>query len=967
MKPLLISLLVLAPTDEGSEKPVSFVHDVLPSLTKQGCNAGACHGSPTGKGGFRLSLRGYDPELDQVTLRRDVLGRRSNPLRPDDSLILLKPLMRVSHEGGQKLRPSDPAYSILRRWIAEGCRIDNPPACLRIEITPREKTLQWPDKELQLAVRAFYADGSARDITHLADFSSSEDTVAEVSRSGLIRGRERGEAAIIVRYEEHVAVCNFTLLRDVPGFKWPEPTEKNHIDHSVFARLKRLQIPPSPLCSDSEFIRRLYLDVLGVLPTAEEVRTFLADSAGDKRNKLIDKVLERPEYAEYHAHRWGDLLQVKAGKLSRAGAEKMHAWLVEAARSNMPFDRFARALLTAKGSTFENPPASYFRTSADTTSRAENTAQLFLGSRIQCAKCHNHPGDTWTQDAYHGIGMFFARVEQKAGTTPGEMIVSVGGKGEIIQPLSGRHARPRLPGVGVVDIPEDKDRREVFADWLTKADNPYFAKVAVNRVWGHLMGRGLVEQVDDFRVSNPPAHPELLDRLAADFVRDGHDLKKLTRTILKSRVYQLSSKTTPLNQNDNRYFSHAQARLLPAEVLLDAICQATGTPEVYPGRPAGTRAVQLPGPEGENPFLKTFGQPARETSCACERSQEPRLSQALELIGGDLIQRKLRNHRSRLGRHLDDLSARLKAAGQPPSEGLVLWLDASRGVVGTRVSEWQDQSGGKRHVRQGAGPQQPLLVSDAIAGLPAVRYNGTGSSLANTKSDLLPSGQARTILVVGKADGGGGTLLSFRRQTTGGKPIFVAQQVAFQGNYYVYTDGVNGAGNSMLPVQTAEKIREPFLSVHLSAGAGQKLGVRLNGEEQKVNQPGAVSKEDGTPGFVIGNREDVGGFGWGGDLAEVLVYDRVLGPRELEQAERYLATRYNLAARQRVKVPTVAKGPAEDRKLIGELYLSALCREPTDDELKAALDHLAAADDRRSGLEDIFWAVLNAKEFLFQH
>jgi Protein of unknown function (DUF1553)/Protein of unknown function (DUF1549) len=972
MTSLLTALLLLTPADAEPDRPASFVHDVLPVLTKQGCNAAACHGSPSGKGGFRMSLRGYEPALDQLTLLRQAQGRRVSPFRPAESLLLLKPLLLVPHEGGQKLRPGDPSHRILVRWISEGCRTDlDAPACVRLEVTPAEKSLTWPGKDLQLLARAYYADGTSRDVAHLADFKSADETVADVSLQGLVRGRERGETTIVVRYGEQAALCRLTLLRDVPGFAWPATPENNFIDALVFKRLKRLCIPPSPLCTDGEFIRRLYLDVLGVLPAPDEVRLFLADGKPDRRDRLIDKVLERPEYAEYWAHRWGDLLQVKAGKLSRTGAERMHNYLVQAAKTNMPFDRFARALLTSQGSTFTNPPASFFRTAGDGASRAENTAQLFLGARIQCAKCHNHPGDTWTQDGYHGIGAFFARVEQKPGPTPGEVLVSLADKGELTQPLNHKTARPMLPGIGLVALPEGKDRREFFADWLTRSDNPFFAKVAVNRVWGHLLGRGLVEPVDDFRISNPPAHPDLLDQLARDFLRDGCDLKKLTRTILRSRVYQLSSRTVPLNTNDNKYFSHAWARLLPAEVLLDAMSQATGSPELFPGRPAGTRATQLPGPEGEHPFLKTFGQPARETVCSCERSQEPKLAQPLELIGGELMMRKLHSSRGRISRLLDDPEARQKAAGQPSKDGLVLWLDASRGVKGPLVSEWLDQSGGNRHARQPTPQHQPALVAEALGGLPAVRFDGKDDFLNNTTTDLAPSGSPRTILVVGRAGSQGGALFSFRRQSNG-KPVFVAQQGAHQGSYYVYTDGINGAGNASLPIQTLDKIREPFVSVHVSAGAGKKLVVRLNGVEQKPAQPGGVGNDEGATGFVVGNREDVGVtmFPWDGDLAEVLVYNRVLTPADLEQAERYLSTRYNLPAKQNA-VTSPARDPmreaAENRKLIAELYLTALCREPTAEDWNAALAHLSEIKDRRAGLEDVFWAVLNMKEFLFQH
>lgn len=956
-----VALLLAAGGDRP--RPVSFVHDVLPILTKQGCNAAACHGSPAGKGGFRMSLRGHDPALDQLSLRQDVLGRRVSLVQPEASLILRKPLTQVSHQGGQRLTAGGPAHDILHRWIAEGCRTDlDAPTCVGLEVSPRTSTLHWPRREQRLTAIAHFADGASRDVTHLADFASSHERVAVVDQAGRIEGVARGEAAIVVRYGRHTVVCSFTQLREVPDFAWPEPPTNNHIDEMVFARLKRLQIPPSPLCSDSEFIRRVYLDLLGVLPGPEEVTTFLADRNPQKRNLLIDSVLERPEYHEYLAHRWGDLLQVQAGKLSRVGAEKMHGWLLESAKGNMPFDRFARTLLTASGSTFANPPASYFRTSPDTSRLAENTAQLFLGARIQCAKCHNHPGDTWTQDEYHGIAAFFARVEQKPANA-GEVVISLKEKGEVIQPLTNKKAVPMLPGTGRVEIPADRDPREVLADWLTRGDNPYFARTAVNRVWGHLMGRGLVEPIDDFRVANPPSHPDLLDRLAADLVRDNYDLRKLTRAILQSRVYQLSSREVPLNRGDDRYFSHAYARLMPAEVLLDAIDRVIGSS-------AGPRAVQLPGPAGEDPFLKTFGQPNRETSCTCERSQEPRLSQALEMIGGDLIQRKLKQPTSRIARHLDNPQLRLELAGQPPREGLVLWLDASRGAAGPQVARWEDQSGKGHHAEQSADQHRPVLVPSALGGLPAVRFDGKDDYLHNTTADLVPPGHPRTILIAGRAGERGGALLAFRRHSTGGKPVFVAQQGSYVGNYYVYTDGVNGPGNTTLPLATLDQLRRPFLSVHLSAGPGKKVAVRLNGEAQECVQPGSVGNDVGSTGFVVGNREDVSltMFPWDGEISEVLVYDRVLGQAEIEQAERYLATRYALPARGRVDVPvkSIAQAVEEDRELIVRLYLSALCREPTADELRGALDYLQATGDRREGLEDLFWAVLNTKEFLFR-
>ncbi|MEX2121912.1 MAG: DUF1549 domain-containing protein [Pirellulales bacterium] len=629
---------------------VSFNYGTLVALSKQGCNSGACHGSPSGKAGFRLSLRAYDPALDTLTLIRESYNRRTNSFEPEKSLLLRKPLMQIAHGGGRRLRTTDPAYEILHDWIQQGCQLDPPdaPTCVRVDVYPRQRILHRPAHTQQLHVLASFSDGSVRDITQLAAFSSSDEAVATVDENGLVVGHDRGEAAILVRYLEKIETAYVMFLKDIEGFQWNDPPENNYIDRFVFEKLQQLQILPSELCSDEEFVRRVYLDVIGVLPTVAEVAAFLGDQDPNKRAGLVDALLERPEYADYWTLKWGDLLRLRNNKVTPAGVPKFHRWLTTALRDNMPYDQFARELLTADGSTFSNPPANYFRTAADTNDCTETTSQLFLGIRIQCAKCHNHPFERWTQDNYYGIGAFFNRVQRKASARPDELVVYVARAGEVTQPRTGQQMKPWLPLTGDAELPGEGDRRQVFVDWLVQPDNPFFAKVEVNRIWGHLIGRGIVEPVDDFRDSNPPSSAALLDALARDFVEHGFDRKHVLRAILNSRTYQLSSRKNEFNKNDVKYFSHSRTRLLSAEQLLDAICQVTGVPEKYAGLPAGTRATQLPSPDVDNYFLKVFGQPARETACQCERSNESNLSQALQMINGPLVHSKVRDENNRL-------------------------------------------------------------------------------------------------------------------------------------------------------------------------------------------------------------------------------------------------------------------------------------------------------------------------------
>lgn len=638
--------------DAGSQPPVSFHYETLAALTKQGCNGGACHGAPSGKGGFRLSLAAYDPQLDEHSLIREAFGRRTNPLDPDASLILLKPLMKLPHGGGRRLYRTDPAYTILRQWIVQGCPVDaaDAPQCVRLEVYPHEeRVLAEPARVQQLSVRAHFSDGSVRDVTRLCVFTVSDDRVARVTPQGLVLGQDRGEVAVLVRYLQFVETVFLTFVRPVDGFVWPDPPAANYIDQLVYAKLRQLNFAPSPVCSDEVFLRRVYLDVIGILPTEDETRRFLSDPSPDKRKRLIDQLLERPEFARFWAQKWGDLLRVTKSQMGDGGVYKFHRWLERAIASNMPYDEMVRQLITASGSTLHNPAANFYRTAPDVSECVEVVAQLFLGTRLQCAKCHNHPFERWTQDNYYGLAAFFNHVQRKPSGRDDEWLVWPGERVPVVQPRTGRTMQPWVPFDGVLAIPDPVEPRQRLAEWLTSPDNPLFARVGVNRLWSQLFGRGIVDPPDDFRDSNPPSNVELLDALARDFVEHGFDRKHMLRTILNSRTYQASSQTTPLNEDDEKYFSHYYPRMLTAEQLLDAICHVTGVPERFGRMPAGTRATQLPTPElADSDFMKVFGQPSRLTVCACERSKTSNLGQALQLYNGPLIHAKLKDPNNRL-------------------------------------------------------------------------------------------------------------------------------------------------------------------------------------------------------------------------------------------------------------------------------------------------------------------------------
>lgn len=666
--------LVATAGRQGLGAEVSFRNEVMAVLSKAGCNLGVCHGNQNGKAGFKLSLRGQDPSLDWQSLTHDQFGRRTNRLDPQRSLILEKATVHVAHEGGQRFSTDSLEYGILLEWIAGGLKRDPPetPKLTRIEAAPCESILVDPADSVQLSVKAVFSDGSARDVTRLAVYEPA-NKLASVDQNGVVRRDGMGETTILVRFLDRQVPVRFAFVPERPEFIIRDSPENNYIDHHVFAKLRMLRINASELCDDVVFLRRAYLDLLGILPTASEARAFRTDRSADKRPRLVDALLERPEFADFWALKWSDLLRNEEKTLDRKGVQSFHQWIRSSIAASQPVDLFVHDLVAARGSTYSSPAANYYRANRDPVSRAEATAQLFLGLRLQCAKCHNHPFDRWTQDDYYSWASLFARVDYKILENnrrdkndlhefDGEQVVWMSRSGELENPRTQESAVPRFLGDHAMPLAPDDDRLEALADWIVSEHNPYFARSQINRIWYHLLGRGVVDPIDDFRATNPPSNPALLDTLAADFASHQFDLRHMLRTIMASRTYQLSAETNATNEEDEANFSHGLVRPLSAEQLLDSLNQVTGVSTRFRGYPQGLRASQLPGvisirARGEaitagEQFLTQFGKPPRLLTCECERSGDTTLRQAFQLIGGATINEALHEPDNRLGRLL---------------------------------------------------------------------------------------------------------------------------------------------------------------------------------------------------------------------------------------------------------------------------------------------------------------------------
>ncbi len=661
---LLCTLVCFAPNLEvlASEK-ISFRTDVMAVLSKAGCNAGACHGNANGKAGFKLSLRGEDPEHDFKILTRDQLARRVNPIDPATSLILLKATTEVAHEGGERFKKDSSEYRTLQQWVASGAKDDAESArkLERIEVSPSEKILIEPLRSMDLRVTAFFADKTSRDVTSLAVYEAANG-VAKVSYGGRIERESDGETVVIVRYLDRQVPVRITFVPARPGFKERKVAPRNYVDKLIFSKLKTLRMNPSELCRDEEFMRRAYLDLLGILPAASEAQNFVADHRPEKRARLVDELLQRPEFAEFWALKWADLLRMEERVLDRKGSENFLHWIRQSIDEGKPMDQFARELIAARGSTYQEPAANYYRAIREPAARAEAAAQVFLGIRLQCAQCHNHPFDRWTQDDYYGWAGFFSAVQYKvlenkrrdsndSHEFKGEQVVYAADRKPMKNPRSGKPVSPRFLGDAVSPAENPTDKLDELAQWMTSARNPLFARSQVNRIWFHLMGRGIVDPIDDFRPTNPASHPELLDRLAADFVQSKFDLRHMIRLIMDSRTYQLSAIPNETNGDDEMNYSHIWPRRLSAEQLLDCEGQVTGAPVKFAGYPAGMRAAQIPGTVADrkhdrkasevDQVLEVFGKPQRLLSCECERSAETTMGQAFQLISGPAINEML--------------------------------------------------------------------------------------------------------------------------------------------------------------------------------------------------------------------------------------------------------------------------------------------------------------------------------------
>jgi hypothetical protein len=666
----------------AADASVSFRNDVMAVLSKAGCNAGVCHGNKNGKGGFKLSLRGEDPAWDHAVLSRGYFGRRTDPASPERSLILQKPTLQIAHEGGRRFAADSREYRILRAWIAAGMPDDggSAPGLKSLEVTPREAVVVEPERQVRLSVRAVFdgpQESSVRDVTDLAVYEPTSQLVS-VSRDGLVELSRRGdlspgEVTILVRFLDRQVAVRLAFVPARPDFVWQAPPEKNYLDRHVFARLKTLRMNPSPPAEDSVFVRRAFIDLLGVLPTADEARSFAADTRPDKRERLIDSLLDRPEFADHFALKLSDLLKNEERTIDRKGVQNFHHYLRTSIASGKPWNVLAGELVSARGSTYTEPATNFYRANRDPVERAEAAALVFLGTRLQCAKCHNHPFDRWTQGDYYSWAAVFARVDYKvlenkrrddndSHEFDGEQIVYLAQKpkSEVLDPRTGLPVPPQFLGG---EAPQGDDELEALAAWMTSPQNRLFAAAGANRLWYHVMGRGIVEPVDEFRDTNPPANPQLLDALADDFVAHRFDVRHLLRTIMTSQAYGLSAEPNETNGHDENQFSHALVRRLSAEQLLDAASQVLQVRPSFGGYPEGIRAGQIPGvaavrdrrarPSRGDSFLRLFGKPPRSLACDCERTSDMTLSQVIALVSGPLQSDLLTRSDNRLQELLD--------------------------------------------------------------------------------------------------------------------------------------------------------------------------------------------------------------------------------------------------------------------------------------------------------------------------
>lgn len=630
------TVLPITVSQATTDRPISFKLDVMPVFMRAGCNAGSCHGAARGKDGFRLSLFGFDADGDYYRLTRELPGRRINLAIPQESLLMEKPAGKVPHTGGQRISEGDECYSTLLRWLSAGTPADPAglPVPVSAELYPKQLILEGSGTKHRIIVVAKYSDGSMRDVTNLALFLSNNDVSAKVGTDGMVTAGERGEAFVMARFATFTVGSQVIVLPRNSNFTWPNIAANNYVDDLVHAKLRKLRIKPSDVCTDEAFLRRTTIDITGLLPTADEYTRFMNDPAPDKRVKLIDALLERKEFAELWVLKWAEQLQMRSNdQVSPKAMVLYFNWLQDKIARNVPVNEWVRELLSASGGTFANPATNYYLIERDRLKVTENVAQVFMGMRIQCAQCHNHPFDRWTMEDYYGFAAFFSQIGRKGAEDPRELIVFNAGGGEMRHPVGGRVMPPKFLGGEIPNV-QGKDRRNVLATWLVSPDNPYFAPHLANVVWTHFFGVGVIHEPDDVRVSNPASNPELVAELGKRFVEYKYDFKQLVRDICRSRTYQLATKANDTNEADTRNFAKASIRRIRAESMLDVLLQVTETKEKFPGLPLGSRAVEIGDGARSTYFLSTFGRATRESVCSCEVKLEPTLSQSLHLLNG---------------------------------------------------------------------------------------------------------------------------------------------------------------------------------------------------------------------------------------------------------------------------------------------------------------------------------------------
>ena len=664
----LLFIALTLPAAAEDDRKLSFRHDVLPVLSKAGCNGGGCHGALAGKGGFRLSLNAYDPATDHYNITRENRGRRIEFAAPASSLFVTKPTAAVRHKGGKVLHESSEAYRILTRWIQQGAPgpSDGDPTIERVEMSPTLSQLKKSQAQ-QLTVRAFFSDGTERDVTRWARFASTDATVAEVDEAtGLAKVIGHGEGAVTAWYSGQIALARITSPwpSDIPDEVYSQTPRRNVIDDSVLGQLRRLNLKPSPRSSDSEFIRRVHLDVVGMLPTPEVTRAFLADPSETKRDAMIESLLAQPEFVDYWTYRLSDLFLISGRKLRPDALKSYYQWLRGEMEKGTPWDQIVRQVVSARGDTMKNGATNFYSVHQDPETMAENVSQAFMSLSINCAKCHNHPLEKWTNDQYYSFANLFARVRAKgwggdARSGNGARTLFIANRGDLIQPRTGKPQPPAPLDGQAIESDSPEDRREALAAWLTAPENPYFTRSIANRVWANFFGRGIVEPVDDLRVSNPASNEPLLEAISAHLVENRYELKALMRLILQSETYQRTSAPLPENMGDQKYYSRYYPRRLMAEVLQDAITSVTRISPKYDKITLadgstqgtnfyrdGTRALQLFDSSVTSYFLKTFGRNEREITCECERSNKPSMVQVLHLSNGDTLNSNLRSEQS---------------------------------------------------------------------------------------------------------------------------------------------------------------------------------------------------------------------------------------------------------------------------------------------------------------------------------